>query len=79
MYKMSGVGERSFRSLLKEMIDTDEDFAPVELSDGSSLVVDLNSGNEIIFQLHRRDGTVEQIHLTYPSAGLGGGRIIVSP
>jgi hypothetical protein len=60
-----------------------EDITPVELSNGARIVIQtsapVSSTSRVSVQLRLKDGAVDEVLLPYPRAGLGGGRIIVSP
>mgnify|MGYP001172889686 CR=1 FL=1 len=57
-------------------------FTPAVLSDGSQIGVEVRSSNAgpgvVAVQLRRGEIVVDEVLLPYPSAGLGGGRIILS-
>ena len=58
-----------------------EDFEPVKLSNGAHLaaVVPSTVDGVLAVQLRRGGGIVDEAKLPYPSAGLAGGRLIISP
>src|SRR5262245_33007743 len=60
-----------------------EHFSPAELSNGDRIVIDPSASGggvrQMAVHLHRKDGRTDSVLLPYPDAGLGGGRIIVSP
>ncbi len=60
-----------------------EHFAPAELSNGDRIVLDPSASGggmrQMALHLRRKDGSTRSVLLPYPRAGLGGGRIIVSP
>ena len=60
-----------------------ENFETAGLSDGSRILVEVSASDsgksQVAVQLLRKNGSSEIVLLPYPSAGLSGGRIILSP